>query len=251
MIKAVIIDDEKKARNFIESIVRNNFQEIAILAKASSVVEGIKAIAKNKPDIVFLDIEMQDGNGFDVLEGIPERDFDFIFITAYDQYAIKAFKYSAVDYILKPIDVNEFITSIKRILLKRSEGKSSGFDNYKILKENINSQIPSKLAIPYMKGFEYIKVSEIVRFEADGRYTHIYLINGRKLTVSKTIGEYGELINDKTFYKPHKSHLINLNYVKKYVRQDGGFIIMEDDSSVAIARNQREEFIEIMANIDI
>ena len=118
MIKAVIIDDEKRARDFIESIVRNNFQEISILAKAGSVIEGIKAIAKNKPDIVFLDIEMQDGTGFDVLEAMPERDFDFIFITAYDQYAIKAFKYSAVDYIVKPIDVSEFITAVKRILSK-------------------------------------------------------------------------------------------------------------------------------------
>lgn len=144
MIKAVIIDDEKKARNFIESIVRNNFQEIAILAKASSVVEGIKAIAKNKPDIVFLDIEMQDGNGFDVLEGIPERDFDFIFITAYDQYAIKAFKLNSIDYLLKPIDIDELRQSLKKF---EKQTKGIDYDSLAQLLQNSKSAFQKRFLI--------------------------------------------------------------------------------------------------------
>jgi len=250
MIKAVIIDDEKRARDFIESIVHNNFPEIKICTKASSVVEGIKAITKHKPDIVFLDIEMHDGNGFDLLEALPERNFKFMFITAYDHYAVKAFKFSAVDYLVKPIDINEFIDAVQR-LLNRVSSEYSHTENYEVLKANMKSKTPYKLAVPSMKGFEYVKFTDIIRFEADGRYTQIHLTDNRKMTVSKTLGEYCELITDKNFYKPHKSHFINLRYVKKFARQDGGYIVMDDDSIVAVARNQKEEFIEIMANFGL
>lgn len=244
MLRAVIIDDEKKARDLIELILKNNFSNIQITSKASSVAEGVKAITLNKPDIVFLDIEMQDGTGFDILDALPERSFDFIFITAYNQHAIKAFKYSAIDYLVKPIDINEFIIAVEKILNK----KLTKPNNFNILKENIKSKALSKLVISSRIGFEYINISDIIRFEADGRYTNIYLINGNKYTVSKTLSEYNDLISTNNFYKSHKSHLINLQYVKKLVKKDGGSIIMEDNSQVSISRNKREEFIDIMAN---
>jgi two-component system LytT family response regulator len=246
MLKTVIIDDEKKAREFVESIIKNNFSEIQIVAKASSVLEGIKAINNNKPNLVFLDIEMQDGTGFDVLDALPDRNFEFIFITAYNQHAIKAFKYSAIDYLVKPIDIDEFNNAIKKILNKKSINNNN---NYSILKENIRSKSLSKLAVPTRSGFVYINISDIVRFEADGRYSHIYLIGGYKHTVSRPLGEFTDLIRGNNFYKSHKSHLINLTFVKKFMKKDGGYIIMEDDSHVAISRNNREEFIEIMANL--
>ena len=244
MVRAVIIDDEMNAQDFIESVIRNNFPDIKVFEKAGSVVEGIKAITKHKPEIVFLDIEMNDGTGFDVLDALPEKNFDFIFITAYDQYAVKAFKYSAIDYIIKPIDVEELIPAIKKLIDNRSSTRES--NKYEVLKENLQRKGATKLSVPCRKGLEYINLKDIVRFAADGRYTNIHLINGNSLTVSKSIGEYDDLIDEPYFYKPHKSFIININYVKKYLKQDGGSIIMEDGSEVLIARNKRDEFLEIM-----
>ncbi|MFC2151636.1 LytR/AlgR family response regulator transcription factor [Bacteroidota bacterium] len=245
MIKAVIVDDEKKARDFIESIVKNNFPDIKVVEKAASVVEGIKAITRNRPDIVFLDIEMNDGNGFDVLEALPERDFDFIFITAYDQYAIKAFKYSAVDYLVKPIEISEFISAVERILENRKK-PANRIDNFNILKENFETKSPSKLVVSSNKGFEYINIEEIIRFEADGRYTNIYLINNQKITVSKMLREFVDIVDERNFYRTHKSHLINLQHVTMFAKTEGGHIIMDDDSKVAVARDKRDEFLNIM-----
>ncbi len=249
MFKAVIIDDEKKTRDFIESIIENNFPNIVVYDKASSVIEGIKSIEENQPNIVFLDIEMQDGSGFDVLDAIPEKKFNFIFITAYNQYAVRAFKYSAIDYLLKPIDIDEFNFAVEK-MIKNPISLTAQSDNFLVLKENIQSSIPLKLAIPSTNGFEYIKICEIIRFEADGRYTHLFLLCGRKITISKSLGEFNDLIIEKFFYRPHKSHIINLQHVKMFNKKEGGYIVMEDNSQVAISRNKREEFLQIMSGFN-
>lgn len=246
MLKAVIIDDESKARDLIETIIHNSFKTIKVCTKASSVVEGIKAIAKYKPNIVFLDIEMNDGTGFDVLDAIPDRNFDFMFVTAYDQYAIKAFKYSAIDYITKPIDVEDFCLAVEKILDKMHLKEKS---NLNILKDNLNSDKPKKIAIPSLKGFEYINIKDIVKFKADGRYTKISLINKKEIVASKSLGEFQEILDDFIFYKPHKSFLINLNHVKMYIKKDGGYIVMEDDSNVLLSRNKKDEFLSIMKQL--
>lgn len=246
MIKAVIIDDEEKARNLIESIIKNSFNNIEVCAKASSVIEGIKAINNHNPEIVLLDIEMQDGTGFDLLDALPDRKFSFMFITAYNQYAIKAFKYSAIDYITKPIDIEDFIAAIER-MLEKIHLKSDL--NLQILKENLSEDNPKKIAIPSLKGFEYIKVKDIVKLKADGRYSKISLINKREITASKSLGEFQELLDSTIFFKPHKSFLININYVKMYVKHDGGSIIMEDDSNVLLSRNNKDEFMNIMKQL--
>ncbi len=249
-MNAVIIDDEKKTRDFIESIIKKFFPEIKILEKASSVKEGITAISIYSPDIVFLDIEMQDGTGFNVLEAITERNFELVFITAYNQYAIKAFKYSAIDYLVKPIDIDDFICSIKRVKSKRNKVINQ-LINFQVLKENIEKKSPTKLVIPSSKGFEYIKLKDIIRFEADGRYTNIYLINNKKITVSKMLKEFIDYVDEKYFYRTHKSHLINLHFVKMYVKTEGGHIIMKDESQVAIAREKKAEFLKIMENFNL
>ncbi len=245
MLNAVIIDDEKKARHFVKYLIENYFPDIKILELASSVIEGIKAITRNKPDIVFLDIEMQDGSGFDVLEAIPERNFEFIFITAFDHYALKAFKYSAIDYIVKPIDIDEFGSAIDRI--KNRLGLSQNIqDNYDILKTNLHNKSPSKLVIPSIKGYEYIETCNIIRFEADGRYTKIHLTDNRIITVTKMLREFIDLVDDNIFYRTHKSHIINMKYVKMYLKAEGGSILMIDDSKVSITKNNREEFLSLM-----
>lgn len=245
MFNAVIIDDEKDARELVKFLVTSYFQEIQIIDTASSVVEGIKSIAKHKPKIVFLDIEMQDGNGFDVLDGISDKNFEFIFITAFDHYAVKAFKYSAIDYLVKPIDVDEFTDSVNRIINKLNLKKDNQ-KHYTVLKENFQTKTLSKLALPSNKGYEFVKVSDIIRFEADGRYTNVYLKNNRMITVTKLLKEFIDLIDDHNFYRTHKSHLINLNYVKMFVKTEGGSILMTDGSNIPISKTNRDEFLDIM-----
>ncbi len=249
MFGTVIIDDEKKARDFVNFLVESYFSDIIVLANASSVVEGIKAITIHKPDIVFLDIKMQDGTGFDVLEAIPKKKFEFIFITAFDQYAIKAFKYSAVDYLIKPIDIDEFISAIARIK-ERLKTKINTKQHYNALKENIQNKSLTKLVIPSIKGFEYISTSDIVRFEADGRYTKVFLTNKTIVTASKLLREFIDLVDNKDFYRTHKSHLINLKHVKMFIKAEGGSILMTDGSKVSISKNHKDDFLNMMLYYD-
>ena len=248
ILKAVIVDDEQDAVNFIESIAKEYCPNIEIIGKAHSAIEGIEVITKVKPDLVFLDVEMPHGSGFDLLAGFPEKDFDVIFITAFNHYAIKAIKFSAVDYILKPININEFIESVKRVEEARSEKKSRNM-NFNALFENLKSSIPSKLAIPTSTGMEYLNTKEIIRVEADRSYSWFYMKNGGKYLVSRNLKEYQELLSDRNFFRTHNSHLINLEHVKKYIRHEGGYIEMIDKSTVPISRGKKDLFLEHMSRI--
>ncbi len=245
MNTAIIVDDEKKARDFIEMIMSRNFPDVKISGKASSVVEGIKLINQFSPDLVFLDIEMQDGTGFDLLEALPDKNFDVIFITAYNFYAVKAFKFSAIDYVTKPIDIEDFKNAVEKVLDKKQVSKSS--ESLKILKSNLHSKTPLKIAIPVLEGIEYIETATIVSLNADGRYTRIFFEDNRKIIVSRSLGEFNGLIDNNTFFKPHKSYIINLNHVSKYIKK-GSYLIMSDGSEVPLARGNRDDFISIMSD---
>jgi two-component system, LytTR family, response regulator len=245
MLKVVIIDDEYNAVQLISSILTNNFPEVQILGKTQSPLEGIKLINTHKPNLVFLDIEMPEANGFDILEALPDRNFETIFITAYDKYAIKAFKYSAIDYILKPIDIDEFNAAVNKVISKLSDDNTDA-GKIELLMENLKAQQPYKISISSNKGYEYINIQDIIRIEADGRYCSIFLDSGRNISVTKLLSELIDTIDNKTFFRPHKSHYINLNKVKMFVKADGGYIKMVDGSQVAIARNKREEFLCLM-----
>jgi two-component system LytT family response regulator len=249
MIKVVIIDDEQDAINSIELIINEYCFNAEVIGTASSATEGRSVILKQKPDLVFLDIEMPRGNGFDLLEMLPERNFEIIFITAYNNFAIKAFKYSAIDYILKPIDIDEFIEAVdkaeKRInLLKNIPSKSP--DKYGVLLENIKTSKPTKIMVSTSEGQIYIDITKIIRIEAEGSYSSIFIKDAKKILVSKNLKEFENMLIDNNFYRPHNSHLINLEHVKKYVLKDGGYIEMTDETIVPISRRRKEAFIEKM-----
>ncbi|MEN8224802.1 MAG: LytTR family DNA-binding domain-containing protein [Bacteroidota bacterium] len=248
ILKAVIVDDEQDAVNFIESIAKEYCPNIKIIGKAHSAKEGIEVITKEKPDLVFLDVEMPHGSGFDLLAGFPEKDFDVIFITAFNHYAIKAIKFSAVDYILKPINITEFIEAVKRVGEARDEKKNPNL-NFKALFENLQSAMPSKLAIPTSTGMEYLNTKEIIRVEADRSYSWFFMEGGGKFLVSRNLKEYQELLSDRNFFRTHNSHLINLEHVKKYIRHEGGYIEMTDASTVPISRGKKDLFLEHMGRI--
>ncbi len=248
MLKTIIVDDEIDAVNFIESIIAEYCPKIEVVGKAHSAREGVKLINEKEPDLVFLDVEMPHGSGFDLLSHFPQKTFEVIFITAFNHYAIKAVKFSAVDYILKPINISEFIEAVKKVEAGRQEKKDRNF-NFDTLLENLRSSMPSKLAIPTSDGMEYLNTNEIVRVEADRSYSWFFLNDGRKFLVSRNLKEYQELLSDRNFFRTHNSHLINLSFVKKFIRQEGGYIQMEDESTVPISRGKKDLFLSHMAKL--
>jgi two-component system LytT family response regulator len=247
-LKTIIVDDEPDAVNFIDSIVKEYCPKLEVVGKAHSAKDGAKLIIEKTPDIVFLDVEMPHGSGFDMLANFPVKTFDVIFITAFNHYAIKAIKFSAVDYILKPININEFIKAVEKVTDKKSNHGNKGA-NFTALLENVRSAMPSKLAIPTSEGMEYLNTREILRVEADRSYSWFYLVDRRKILVSRNLKEYQELLSDRNFFRTHNSHLINLEHVKKYIRHEGGAVELIDGSQVPISRGKRDLFLLQMAKL--
>jgi two-component system LytT family response regulator len=246
-LKTIIIDDESDAVEFISSIIGEYCPDLEVVGKAHNVIEGFRLINDKAPDLVFLDVEMPNGSGFDLLARFPEKNFEVVFITAFNHYAIKAIKFSAVDYILKPININEFIEAVARVAKKRLTKPSATNDNLKVLLENLRSSPPSRLAIPTADGMEYLNPREIIRIEADRSYSWFYLIGDRKILVSKHLKEFQELLSDRHFFRSHNSHLINLKFVKKFIRREGGYIEMTDGVLIPISRNKKDLFLAHMA----
>jgi len=247
-LRTIIVDDELDAVNFIQSIVEEYCPKLEIVGKAHSAKEGSKIIIDKVPDLVFLDVEMPHGSGFDLLANFPEKTFDVIFITAFNHYAIKAIKFSAVDYILKPININEFISAVDKVLEKRNNGDHRNA-SFTTLLENVRSNMPGKLAIPTSDGMEYLNTKDIIRVEADRSYSWFYLVGHRKVLVSRNLKEYQELLTDRNFFRTHNSHLINLEHVKKYIRSEGGAVELDDGSQVPISRGKRDLFLLQMAKM--
>jgi two-component system LytT family response regulator len=247
-IKTLIVDDEADAVGFISSIIREYCPKLEVIGFANSAKDGVSLIIEKQPELVFLDVEMPHGSGFDLLAQFPDKTFDVVFITAFNQYAMKAIKFSAVDYILKPINISEFIEAVDKVTEKRSHSHHQQI-NYSELLENLKSALPTKLAIPTSEGMEYLNTRDIIRIEADRSYCWFYLQDRRKYLVSKNLKDYQDLLSDRDFFRPHNSHLINLDHVKKYIKQDGGYIEMTDGSHIPVSRIKRDLFLQQMARM--
>jgi two-component system LytT family response regulator len=246
-LRTVIIDDEPNAVEFINTVAGEYCPELEIVGKAYNVSEGVSRILELKPDLVFLDVEMPNGTGFDLLSHFPEKEFDVVFITAFNHYAIKAIKFSAVDYILKPLNISEFVDAVNKVVQKRNSVSNNNNESFKILMENLKAPIPSRLAIPTAEGMEYLNPKEIIRIEADRSYSWFFLTGNRKILVSKNLKEFQDLLSDRYFFRSHNSHLINLKYVHKFVRKDGGYIEMQDGAQIPISRNRKDLFLVHMS----
>lgn len=247
-LKTIIVDDEQDAVNFIRSIIDEYCPKLEVVGTAHSAREGAKLIIERGPNLVFLDVEMPHGSGFDLLAKFPEKSFDVIFITAFNHYAIKAIKFSAVDYILKPININEFITAVDKAIDKRNNPENR-YESFTTLLENVRSSLPAKLAIPTSDGMEYLNTQEIIRIEADRSYSWFYLINHRKVLVSRNLKEYQELLSERNFFRTHNSHLVNLEHVKKFIRHEGGAVELDDGSQIPISRGKRDLFLLQMSKL--
>ena len=243
----VIIDDEPDAVDFISSITGEYCPDLDVCGKANNIKEGVALINELKPDLVFLDVEMPNGTGFELLTHFPEKNFDVIFITAFNHYAIQAIKFSAVDYLLKPININEFIEAVNKVVSKRNSGVRTGNENFDILLENLRTSHPTRLVIPTSDGREYLNPKDIIRIEADRSYSWFFITGRHKILVSRHLKEFQDLLNDRNFFRPHNSHLINLDFVKKFIRHDGGYIEMTDGSQIPISRNRKDLFLAHMS----
>jgi two-component system LytT family response regulator len=213
------------------------------VGKADGVETGIHTIQTAKPDLVLLDIEMTQGNAFDLLNQLQPINFQIIFVTAFDNYAIRAFKYSAIDYLLKPVDIDDLCAAVERVIQK-IQGKSF-LDQMQVLLHNVETFHLSqqKMAVPTLTGLIFIAIRDITRFEAKGSYTTIYLNNGEQIMATRNIKEYEDLLPAVIFCRVHNSHIINLHKIQKYHKGRGGYVIMEDGSSIEVASRRREEFL--------
>lgn len=242
-MKVVIIDDEQNARDILEDKIQRFCPELNIVAVAESASAGYDTIKKHKPDLVFLDIAMPMESGFDMLNMFEEINFEIIFVTGYDQFAINAIEFSAIGYILKPVNAEELIKAVfnakKRLKLKWENKHISN------LLSNLKHRSLSnhRIAIPSMQGIEFVIANDIIRFEGFQSLTTLYVVGGKKMVSSYNIGEFRKLLSKYNFFSPHRSHLINLDHIKKYLKE--GTIIMADNSSVSVSRRKKSEFLEI------
>lgn len=243
MLKAIIIDDELKSRESLRILIEDFCDNVTVAASCQNVSEGLAAIEKFKPDVIFLDIQMQRETGFDLLNKVKEISFEVIFTTAYSEYAIKAFKFSAIDYLLKPIDIEELKAALVKVE-KKVSGNIAG--RLKQMMDNLKTGNSEnfKLALPTNEGLLFIKVNEIVYCEASSNYTEIHMLDGKKHLVSRTLKEYEDMLAENNFFRIHHSYLINLNLLKKYVRGDGGYVVMNTDTSLDVSKRKKEAFLE-------
>jgi two-component system LytT family response regulator len=245
MIKCIIIEDEARGRNALSHLISEYSDRLALIGMAENGEQGKTLIEQLQPDLIFLDVEMPHKNGFEMLSELGDYHFDIIFTTAYDQYAIKAFKFSAIDYLLKPIDADELDEALRKVFEKHQK-KSSIQPSVEALLYNIKQLQgqPKKLALPTIDGIILTDIKDIVRCESDGNYTRFFLMGQKPLMVSKTLKDYEELLEQEDFIRVHHSHLINLWHLKKYVKGEGGMAVMNDGSEVEISRRKKEHFLQ-------
>jgi two-component system LytT family response regulator len=247
LLSAVIIDDEQNAREAIRSTLDLYCKNVNVTGEAGDVESAIKLIREKKPDVVLLDIEIKDKTGFDLLEQFPAPDFKVVFITAHNEFAVKAFKFSALDYVLKPLDPDELSQAIEKC--REQINKLQFEKQLKLFSENFQKHNTEKIALKTEQSIHIVEIENIVQCESDRNYTTFYLSTKEKILVSRPLKEYDELFSGKNFFRVHQSHLINMKHIHRFDKQDGGFVIMKDGSSVPVASRKRAELIELFNRI--
>lgn len=250
-VSALIVDDEHKNRETLVKLIDQFCYGIRVIGQAENVQAAKEFIDTNKPQIVFLDIEMPGGNGFTLLEKFDKPDFQLIFTTAHADYAIKAIKFAALDYLLKPINVNELKIAVEKAIESVQSSSNQHLDQrFNVLKDNQKNEgfDFKKIALPSLEGIEFYEINEILRCEADRAYCNFYLTNGQKITVSKSLREFEELLSECNFFRIHKSNMVNLGHIKKYIKGKGGYVVLSDDSHVDVSVRKKELLMEVLAN---
>jgi two-component system LytT family response regulator len=244
MIRAIIIDDEQNSLKLLSNLLREFCPEVEIIGKAATVDDAYKLIQKNTPDVIFLDIEMQRESGFNLLTKLKEIPFEIIFTTAFEHYALKAIKFSALDYLLKPIDIEELKQAVAKVEThERQEKLNRRFESFI---HNMNNSKPEyfQIALPSSDGLNIIQIQDIIYLKSDRQYTIFQSKSGEKFVTSKNLGEYEDLLLEHNFFRVHNSAIINLNEVKKYIRGDGGAVLMSNGAQIDVAKRKKEQFLK-------
>lgn len=247
MLRSIIVEDEKNNRETLKNMLTEFCQGVEVVGMAATVPEARALIQQKSPDLIFLDIELQTGSGFELLEPAESVNFEVIFTTAFEQYALKAIKISSLDYLLKPIDIAELQQAVKKA--KDKKNNKSNKERVEVLLSHITSSPDQqkKICLATSEGLEFVTTSDIIFCEACGSYTTFHLKNNSKIVVSKNLKEYETLLDGNNFLRVHNSYLINLRQVKKYIKADGGSIIMENDHQISISVKKRQVFVDAMA----
>lgn len=248
MISAIMIDDEQSCIDRLSGLLSTHCaQSVRLAGTADSVPKGIQLIESTQPALVFLDVQIGDETGFDLLRKLNEIRFEVIFTTAFEKYAVQAFKFSAIDYLLKPVDPDDLQDAIGKLQEKLSKQEMAA--KVEILFHNLKTMegASKRISVPTLHGLEFLQVRDIIRCESDVNYTNIFLKDRQKITVAKTLKEFEELLTDYNFFRVHNSHLINLSHIKKYNKGTGGYVTMADNSEVEVSTRRKEEFLKKIA----
>jgi two-component system LytT family response regulator len=253
MIRALILDDEAASREALKGKLQLFAPEVEVIGESESVQDALSKVIEDQPDVIFLDINLSGENGFELLEKLQESSEgqeekpEVIFITAHDEFALRAIKFSALDYLLKPIDPEELVKAIRKL----EEQKNNSSVPMGVLIENLRggSGMPKRIVVPTYDGMHILKVSDIIRCESSSNYTNFLLKDAKPILASKTLKEYDIMLSPYNFERIHKSHLINMAYVKRYVPSDGGYMIMEDDSRIPVANRKKEQLLKMIRNM--
>jgi two-component system, LytTR family, response regulator len=243
MIKAIIVDDEYYCCTVLETLLKKYCPHVNLCATCTSGVEAIEAIRNFRPSLLFLDIEMPGMNGFELLERLDNVDFALVFTTSYDRYALKAFSFSAMDYLLKPIDKDDLIKAVQKAELKPNNNVNRQLE---ILLERISNPATtnSRIALPTMEGLEFIQTNQVISCTSESNYTNIKLRGNKNFVVSRTLKDIEEMLGTQNFVRVHHSHVINVNEISKYVKGEGGYLVMSDGSTIDVSRSRKEALMQ-------
>ncbi len=240
MIRAILIDDEIFNLENLQTLLEKHCPQVTLIATAQNIDDALDAVVKHSPNLLFLDIQMGNKTGFDVLKQLPTRNFEVIFITAFDQYGIQAVKFAALDYLLKPIDIEELILAVNKAENKLSTKVQTSQLDFLLQQLKKPETKVSKIALQMQSEIRYVTLSEIIRCEADNTYTHFFLSNGEKILVSKSLKEYADLLRPNGFLRCHQSHLVNPDYVKSLLKEDGGVLHLLSGEKIPISKPNKD-----------
>lgn len=246
-MKVALIDDESPMRDNMKALLHKHMPEAEVIGEAEGVVEGLELLATINPEVLFLDVEMKDGTGFDLISRYGNPNFQIVFVTGHDKYAIKAFKYSAIDYLLKPVDPAELKRAVEKVAETAASEQKQRINNF--LENNKKEVEDRNIVLKDAESIYLVAIKEIVRCQSDNNYTIFYLEDGRKLMVSRTLKEYERLFDDQHFFRVHQSHLINLDFFSRYEKRDGGIVFMKEGSKIPVASRKKDALLETLDRI--
>ncbi len=246
MLKAIIVEDELSSRETLRNYLNDYCPDVNLIGEAANISEGKKAIELHQPDLVFLDVEMPFGNGFDLLESLDEIHFETIFVTAFSHYAIQAIQHSASNYILKPIDIDELVDAVEKVKKNGAEK----LNTTSVLLENLRNtqKQATKIVLPVLEGLEIIKAEDIVHCEAQDNFTKFFMEDGNTMLICRTLKHYQQILEPLGFLRIHKSHLINIEQIRKYLKGKGGFVLMSNDKELPVSPTRKSDLLELLAS---